>query len=46
MSGRMPTPGEVRALLARGSGSRVGRGDFGQNPRNLPELWQAFGLGE
>ncbi|MGH7514894.1 MAG: DUF1499 domain-containing protein [Gemmatimonadales bacterium] len=33
------------AVSAR-SGSRVGRGDFGQNRRNLAELWQALGLGE
>ena len=33
------------AVSAR-SASRVGRGDFGQNRRNLGELWQALGLGE
>ena len=33
------------AVSARSS-SRVGRGDFGQNRRNLGELWQALGLGE
>jgi uncharacterized protein (DUF1499 family) len=33
------------AVSAR-SASRVGRGDWGQNRRNLAELWQALGLGE
>ena len=33
------------ALSVR-SGSRVGRRDFGQNRRNLAELWQALGLSE
>lgn len=33
------------AVSAR-SASRVGRGDLGQNRRNLAELWQAVGLGE
>jgi uncharacterized protein (DUF1499 family) len=33
------------ALSAR-SGSRVGRGDLGQNRRNLAELWRALGLGQ
>jgi uncharacterized protein (DUF1499 family) len=33
------------AVSAR-SASRVGRGDLGQNRRNLAELWQALGLGE
>lgn len=32
------------AISAR-SGSRLGRGDLGQNRRNLAELWQALGLG-
>jgi uncharacterized protein (DUF1499 family) len=27
------------------SASRIGRGDLGQNRRNLAELWQALGLG-
>jgi uncharacterized protein (DUF1499 family) len=31
------------ALSAR-SGSRVGRGDLGQNRRNLAELWRALGV--
>ena len=30
------------AVSAR-SGSRIGRGDFGQNRRNLAELWRALG---
>ena len=33
------------AISAR-SGSRIGRGDLGQNRRNLAELWRALGLGE
>ncbi len=33
------------AVSAR-SASRVGRGDLGQNRRNLAELWQALGLPE
>jgi uncharacterized protein (DUF1499 family) len=33
------------AISAR-SASRVGRGDLGQNRRNLGELWQALGLTE
>ncbi len=33
------------AVSAR-SASRVGRGDLGQNRRNLAELWRALGLGE
>lgn len=33
------------AVSAR-SASRIGRGDFGQNRRNLAELWQALGLTE
>jgi uncharacterized protein (DUF1499 family) len=33
------------AVSAR-SASRVGRGDLGQNRRNLAELWQALGLAE
>lgn len=33
------------AVSAR-SASRIGRGDLGQNRRNLGELWQALGLGE
>jgi uncharacterized protein (DUF1499 family) len=33
------------AISAR-SASRIGRRDFGQNRRNLSELWQAIGLGE
>ena len=33
------------AVSAR-SAARIGRGDFGQNRRNLGELWQALGLGE
>ena len=33
------------AISAR-SASRIGRRDFGQNRRNLAELWQAIGLGE
>ncbi|MEP6686752.1 MAG: DUF1499 domain-containing protein [Gemmatimonadales bacterium] len=33
------------AVSAR-SASRVGRGDLGQNRRNLAELWQALGLGK
>jgi uncharacterized protein (DUF1499 family) len=32
------------ALSAR-SGSRIGRGDLGQNRRNLAELWRALGVG-
>ncbi len=32
------------AVSAR-SASRIGRGDLGQNRRNLGELWQALGLG-
>lgn len=38
-----PTSGGT-AVFAR-SGSRVGRGDLGQNRRNLAELWRALGLG-
>lgn len=38
-----PTAGGT-AVSAR-SGSRVGRGDLGQNRRNLAELWKALGLG-
>jgi hypothetical protein len=34
----VPTSDEVRALL--------GRGDLGQNRRNLAELWPALGLQE
>jgi uncharacterized protein (DUF1499 family) len=33
------------AVAAR-SGSRIGRGDLGQNRRNLAELWEALGLAE
>jgi uncharacterized protein (DUF1499 family) len=33
------------AVSAR-SGSRIGRGDLGQNRRNLGELWRALGLEE
>ena len=33
------------AISAR-SASRIGRRDFGQNRRNLSELWQAIGLGD
>ena len=33
------------AISAR-SASRLGRRDFGQNRRNLAELWRALGLGE
>jgi uncharacterized protein (DUF1499 family) len=33
------------AVSAR-SASRIGRSDFGQNRRNLGELWQALGLQE
>jgi len=33
------------AISAR-SGSRIGRGDLGQNRRNLAELWRALGVAE
>lgn len=33
------------AVAAR-SASRIGRGDLGQNRRNLAELWRALGLAE
>ena len=38
-----PAAGGTR-VLAR-SASRVGRRDFGQNRRNLAELWHALGAG-
>jgi len=38
-----PVPEGTR-IQAR-SASRVGRGDLGQNRRNLAELWRALGLG-
>jgi uncharacterized protein (DUF1499 family) len=38
-----PAGGGTR-IQAR-SASRVGRGDLGQNRRNLAELWRALGLG-
>jgi uncharacterized protein (DUF1499 family) len=38
-----PTAGGT--VLSARSGSRVGRGDLGQNRRNLAELWRALGVG-
>jgi uncharacterized protein (DUF1499 family) len=39
-------PAAGGTAISAHSASRVGRGDLGQNRRNLAELWRALGLGE
>jgi len=38
-------PAAGGTLVHARSASRVGRGDLGQNRRNLAELWRALGAG-
>ncbi len=39
-------PLAVEPAISARSGARIGRGDLGQNRRNLAELWRALGVAE